>query len=61
MSSEDLMTENETTKSLLAQLAEHLDKPDGPGGGAICLDALAAIEDLERRCLPPARPPDSES
>ncbi|MCA9294811.1 MAG: hypothetical protein KDA20_13465 [Phycisphaerales bacterium] len=35
-------------KSLLAQLAEHLDSAEGPGGGAICLDAIAELERLTR-------------
>lgn len=43
-------------KAQLADLAETLDAPGGPGSGASCLDALAEIEALERRLLPPAEP-----
>jgi hypothetical protein len=35
-------------KVLLAQLARELDAPDGPGSGAVCLDALTVIEAYER-------------
>lgn len=55
------MTENELVKSLLAELAKELDGPEGPGSGAICLDAIAALEELEQRLppvAPPPRPPD---
>lgn len=34
--------------TLLAQLADIIDAPDGPGGGAICLDAIAELERLTR-------------
>lgn len=40
-------------KSLLAQLAEIIDRADGPGGGAICLDAIA---ELDRLSLPRPEP-----
>lgn len=50
------MTENTMVKTLLAELAEVLDAPDGPGSGAVCLDAIAALEEMESR-LPPATPP----
>ena len=45
----------ETLKELLAQMAEIVDGPNGPGGGAILLEAICEIEDLQRR-LPPAEP-----
>lgn len=41
------MDRNDTLKLLLKDLAEHLDAPDGVGGGAICLSAISAIEELE--------------
>lgn len=47
---------NTIVKAQLADLAEALDAPNGPGSGAICLDALAEIEALERRLRPPADP-----
>lgn len=43
----------DTLKSLLAELAEVLDAPDGIGGGAIVLMALAELEALERQYRPP--------
>lgn len=49
------MIQRETLKSLLAEMAEIVDKPDGPGGGLILLTAIAEIEDLER-LIPPAEP-----
>jgi len=59
------MTENELVKNLLEQLAAELDGPGGQGSGAICLDAIAALEELEEQAMPPAshappppRPPD---
>jgi hypothetical protein len=45
----------ELQKALLAQLAANLDAPDGPGSGAVVLDALCLIEDLQRR-IDPAEP-----
>lgn len=42
-------------KELLSEMAEQLDAPDGPGGGAILLEAVTEIDDLERR-LPPHEP-----
>lgn len=50
------MTENTVVKNLLAELAKLLDGPEGPGSGAVCLDAIAALESMETR-LPPAAPP----
>lgn len=50
------MTELSITKTLLAQLAADLDGPDGAGSGAVCLDAICVIEDLERRLSRPAEP-----
>lgn len=35
----------------LNSLAEHLDAPDGPGSGAIALDAAAALEEMQRRLM----------
>lgn len=58
------MTENELVKTLLAELAVVLDAPTGPGSGAVCLQAIAALEELEEQAMPPAsnapppRPPD---
>ena len=43
---------NDTVKQLLAELAAQLDSPDGPGGGAVCLDALTLIESYEQRHPP---------
>lgn len=57
-------TENGELKNLLEQLAAELDQPHGPGSGAICLMAIAALEELEEQAMPPAttapppRPPD---
>lgn len=45
----------ETVKQNLLALADYLDSPDGPGSGAVCLDALSVIEDYEQR-YPPAPP-----
>jgi len=39
-------------KELLAQLARELDAPDGPGSGAVCLEALTLLEEYEQK-----RPP----
>lgn len=44
-----------TLIELLQELAEIVDRPDGPGGGAILLEAISEIEDLQRR-LPPPEP-----
>ena len=44
-----------TLLSLLADMAEIVDAPSGPGGGAILLEAICEIEDLKRR-LPPPEP-----
>lgn len=41
------MDRNDTLKLHLAELAKLLDAPDGIGGGAICLEAISAIEELE--------------
>lgn len=41
------MDRNDTLKLLLRDLADHLDGPDGAGGGAICLSAIAALDELE--------------
>lgn len=38
----------DTLKILLADMAKLVDEPAGAGGGAILLEALAAIEALER-------------
>jgi hypothetical protein len=43
---------NETVKHLLAALAAELDRPDGPGSGAVLLDALTIIEQYEQRHPP---------
>lgn len=48
------MTEQVKTNLLL--LAGELDGPDGAGSGAVCLDAVAEIEALERHLIPPAEP-----
>ena len=45
----------ELLKRLLADMAELVDGPNGPGGGAILLEAICEIEDLQRR-LPPPEP-----
>lgn len=45
-----------TLKSLLASLADTLDGPDGVGGGAVCLLAIAEIEAIDRYEVPPAEP-----
>ncbi|HVT27683.1 MAG TPA: hypothetical protein VHE81_06655 [Lacipirellulaceae bacterium] len=42
-------------KAELEVLAVYLDSPEGPGSGAIALDALSEIESLERR-IDPAEP-----
>lgn len=47
---------NDQVKTNLLQLAGELDGPDGPGSGAVCLEAISAIEELERRLIPPAEP-----
>ncbi len=47
------MSEQELVKELLAKLATELDATGGQGSGAICLDAIAALENLER-LQPPA-------
>lgn len=58
------MTETTLVKDLLEQLAAELDAPHGPGSGAVCLMAIAALEELEETALPPAiyappsKPPD---
>jgi hypothetical protein len=49
------MDRNDTLKLLLAQLAEVVDRPEGDGGGAICLMAITAIEELEYQCRRPPR------
>lgn len=46
-------------KKLLSAWADELDAPKGPGGGALALSALAEIEALERRLLPPPEPSSS--
>jgi len=43
---------NDSVKHLLAQLAETLDAPDGPGSGAVCLEAITLIEQYEQRHPP---------
>ncbi len=45
----------DTLKVLLADLAEHLDRPEGEGGGAIPLAALTVIEELESQLRRPPR------
>lgn len=45
----------DSLKAQLIDLAAYLDSPDGPGSGAIVLDALCEIEDLERH-IDPAEP-----
>lgn len=45
----------DTLKLLLAELADIVDGPNGPGGGAILLEAICEIEELQRR-LPAAEP-----
>lgn len=37
--------------SQLTDLAASLDAPDGPGSGAIALDAAAALEEMQRRLM----------
>lgn len=49
------MDRNDTLKLLLSQLAEVVDSPEGPGGGAICLMAITAIEELESQRRRPPR------
>lgn len=49
------MDKNSTLKLLLSQLAEAVDGPEGPGGGAICLAAITAIEELETEQRRPPR------
>ena len=54
------MDNNRSVKHLLADLAVVLDSPEGQGGGAIALAAIAAIEDQEaiiRRLQPPQDAP----
>lgn len=41
------MDRNDTLKLLLKDLADVIDGPNGTGGGAICLSAIAALEELE--------------
>ncbi len=45
----------ETLIKLLNEMAEIVDGPNGPGGGAILHEAVSTIEELQRR-LPPAEP-----
>lgn len=45
----------DTLLKLLAEMAELVDGPNGPGGGAILLEAMCEIEDLQRR-LPAPEP-----
>lgn len=53
------MIEDRTVlKELLAEMAEMVDAPNGPGGGALLLEAIVEIDDLERR-LPPQDPSSS--
>ena len=40
---------------LLTEMAEIVDGPAGPGGGAILLEAVCEIEDLQR-LIPEAEP-----
>lgn len=49
------MDQNSTLIHLLTQLAEVIDGPEGPGGGAICLAAATAIEELESQRRRPPR------
>ena len=54
------MDRNDTLKLLLADLATLLDAPEGPGGGAIPLAAITAIEELESQLRrPPIEEPEA--
>ena len=46
------MNDASVIKELLAKLAQELDAPDGPGSGAVLLDALTIIEEYENRNPP---------
>lgn len=46
----------DTLLVLLAAMAEIVDAPDGPGGGAILHEAMAEIQELQRRLQRPAEP-----
>lgn len=46
----------DTRLRLLAELADVLDQPHGPGGGAIIRWALEEIESLRRLALPKPEP-----
>lgn len=46
------MSSSTELKDMLAQMAMDLDGPNGPGGGAVLLDAICHIEDIERRIRP---------
>lgn len=43
---------HEIVKHLLAELAAQLDSPDGPGSGAVCLEAITLLESYEQRHPP---------
>lgn len=45
----------DTLLQLLAEMAEIVDGPNGPGGGAILLEAVCEIEELQR-LLPAPEP-----
>ena len=45
----------DTLLKLLEEMADIVDGPNGPGGGAIIHAAISEIEDLKKR-LPPPEP-----
>lgn len=46
----------ETLLRLLTEMAEIVDRPEGPGGGAILHEAVEEIKDLQKRLGPAPEP-----